>query len=382
MSVVILLLFIVISMIVLWRASDGFETAASYLGRSLSEGVKGATINAIASSMPELLTTFFFLFYLGDENGFSGGIGTTAGSAIFNGMIIPAAVIFVVIFSGIARNIVVLRKVLLRDGIALILAEIILITMISGDTLSWGHGLMLMIVYVIYAVYTFGTMKKRDRNEVHEFHHDVVKMSYFKSILILNLTSLFFQKNKIKNSNAWWLLILSTLIIAAACLLLVHSIEVMGREMGIPIMFLAIVLASAASSVPDTILSMRDAKNGNYDDAVSNALGSNIFDISFALGLPLFLYTIIYNPIHMSPEIIEQSGELRMFLLILTVIAFVIYLSGRKLGIGKAIALISIYFIFLLYIIGRSEGVELTNSIAEFLNEIVDLIAIDWFNIH
>lgn len=379
MSVIILLLYVVISMVIIWRASDGFETAASYLGRHLSEGVKGATINAIASSMPELLTTFFFLFYLGDENGFSGGIGTTAGSAIFNGMIIPAAVIFVVIFSGMAKNIIVMRKVLLRDGIALILAEIILITMISGDTLVWGHGLILMVVYVIYAAYTFGSMKKKEREEVHDYHVEVVNMTYLKSIFTLNLTSLFFQKNKIKNSNAWSLLVLSTLIIAGACLLLVHSIEVMGRDLGIPIMFLAIVLASAASSVPDTILSMRDAKNGNYDDAVSNALGSNIFDISFALGLPLFLYTIIYNPIHMSPEIIEQSGELRMFLLILTIVAFVIYLSGKKLGIVKAIALSSIYFIFLLYIIGRSEGVEITNSVAEYLNDIVNLIAIDWF---
>lgn len=379
MSVVILLLFIVISMVIIWRASDGFETAASYLGRHLSEGVKGATINAIASSMPELFTTFFFLFFLGDENGFSGGIGTTAGSAIFNGMIIPAAVIFVVIFSGIAKNIVVMRKVFLRDGIALILAEVILITMISGNTLQWGHGFILMVVYVIYAGYTLGTMKKKDQKDVQEFQLEVDKIPYLKSILSLNLVSLFFQKNKIRKSNAWSLLILSTLIIAAACMLLVHSIEVMGKELGIPIMFLAIVLASAASSVPDTILSMRDAKNGNYNDAVSNALGSNIFDISFALGLPLFLYTIIYNPIHMSPDIIEQSGELRMFLLILTIVAFIIYLSGKKLGVGKAIALISIYFIFLLYIIGRSEGVEITNSIAEFLNKIVNLIAIKWF---
>ncbi len=379
MNILILLLYVAISMVIIWRASDGFETAASYLGRHLSEGVKGATINAIASSMPELLTTFFFLFYLGDENGFSGGIGTTAGSAIFNGMIIPAAVIFVVVFSGIAKNIVVMRKVLLRDGIALILAELILITMISGDTLHWGHGLILMIVYVLYAVYTFGSMKKKDRNEVHEYHLEVERISVFKSIISLNLGSLFFQKTKIKNSNAWALLILSTMIIAAACLLLVHSIEVMGREMGIPIMFLAIVLASAASSVPDTILSMRDAKKGNYDDAVSNALGSNIFDISFALGLPLFLYTIINNPIHMSADIILQSGELRMFLLILTIAAFVIYLSGKKLGIGKAVALISIYFIFLLYIIGRSQDVSITNEIAEYLLKVVDLIAIKWF---
>lgn len=379
MDIILQIIYVIISCLVIWRASDGFEAAASYLGRHLSEGVKGATINAIASSMPELLTTFFFLFYLGDENGFSGGIGTTAGSAIFNGMIIPAAVILVVIFSGAAKKIVVMRKVLLRDGIALILAEIILITMISGDTLDWRHGLMLMVVYVIYAVYTLGTMKKKDRDAVEEYHLEVDRMSAIRSFFTFNLKSFVLGDNKIKNSNAWVLLVLSTTIIAAACLLLVFSIEQMGHTMGIPIMFLAIVLASAASSVPDTILSMRDAKKGNYDDAVSNALGSNIFDISFALGLPLFLYTIIYSPIHMSPEIILQSGELRMFLLILTVVAFIIYLSGKSLGIGKAIALISMYIVFLLYIIGRSEGVEITNQIAGFLLEIVDLIAIKWF---
>lgn len=378
MGVFLLFFYVIITCVVIWRASDGFEAAASYLGRHMTEGVKGATINAIASSMPELLTTFFFLFYLGDEDGFSGGIGTTAGSAIFNGMIIPAAVIFVVIFAGMAKNIVVSRKVVLRDGIALILAEIILITMISGDSLHWGHGLMLMFVYVIYAVYTLGSMKKKERDEVTEYHFEMNRMPVLQSLISLNLSSLILGEKKINNSNAWVLLSVSTMVIAAACLLLVFSIEQMGHYYDVPIMFLAIILASAASSVPDTILSMRDAKKGNYDDAVSNALGSNIFDISFALGLPLFLYTIIYSPIEMSPEIIMQSGELRMFLLILTVVAFVIYISTKKLGIGSALSLISIYIVFLLYIIGRSEGVEITNTIGHYLNSIVEMISIKW----
>ena len=378
MGVFLLFFYVILTAVIIWRASDGFEAAASYLGRNMTEGVKGATINAVASSMPELLATFFFLFYLGDEDGFSGGIGTTAGSAIFNGMIIPAVVIFVVIFSGVAKNIVVSRKVVLRDGIALILAEIILITMISGGSLHWGHGLILMMVYVVYAAYTLGSMKKKDRDEVSECHLEINKIPFLNSLISLNLASLVIGKNKINTSNAWTLLILSTLVIATACLLLVYSIEQMGHYYDVPIMFLAIIIASAASSVPDTILSMRDAKKGNYDDAVSNALGSNIFDISFALGLPLFLYTLIYSPIHMSPEIIMQSGELRMFLLILTVIAFAIYLFNKKLGLKTAIALISIYFIFLIYIIGRSEGVEITNTIAYYLNKVVELISVNW----
>lgn len=374
-----MLLYVFVSMLVIWRSSDGFEIAASYLGRNLSEGVKGATINAVASSMPELLTTFFFLFYLGDENGFSGGIGTTAGSAIFNGMIIPAAVILVVIFTRRAKKISVMPKVLLRDGLALILAEIILITMISGDTLIWGHGLILMLVYVVYAIYTFGSMKKKKSEVLNTFDLPLKQSSFFRSLLKMDLACLIIGKDKINKANAWMLLSVSTLIIAAACLLLVHSIEQMGKDLGIPIMFLAVVLASAASSVPDAILSMRDAKNGNYDDAVSNALGSNIFDISFALGLPLFLYTVLYNPIHMSPEIVLQSGELRMFLLILTVLAFTIYISAKKLGVWQALVLIGFYFIFLLYIIGRAYDYEIANNIAEYLVKIVDKLSIKWF---
>ena len=77
-----------------------------------------------------------------------------------------------------------------------------------------------------------------------------------------------------------------------------------------PIYFVSVVLASAATSVPDTIISYKDAMKGNYDDAVANALGSNIFDVCFALGLPLFLFTLIYGPIEMSSETIENVGQL------------------------------------------------------------------------
>ena len=61
MGIIIPLLFIFICCLIIWKASDGFEVSSEYLGRNLSDGVRGATINAIASSMPELFTTIFFL---------------------------------------------------------------------------------------------------------------------------------------------------------------------------------------------------------------------------------------------------------------------------------------------------------------------------------
>ena len=47
-----------------------------------------------------------------------------------------------------------------------------------------------------------------------------------------------------------------------------------------------------ASSIPDTILSVKDAQNKKYKDAFSNAYGSNIFDICIGIGLPVLIYLL------------------------------------------------------------------------------------------
>ncbi len=375
MSILIPLLLIIVTMIIIWRASDGFEAASDYIGRNLSEGVKGATINAIASSLPELFTTLFFLFYLKDVDGFSGGIGTTAGSAIFNGMIIPAFVILAVIIGRVATGVSVSKKVILRDGISLILAELILIVLISGKTLEWWHGFILMITYAVYVTYMLSSMTKKtnveEENDEEEVEEDGEEPASFgKALLTLDLESLIIGKDKINNSKAWFLLSVAVVVIAGACMLLVHACEGIGQALDMPIIFVSVVLAAAASSVPDTIISMKDARKGNYDDAVSNALGSNIFDICFALGLPLFLYTMIHGPITMNAETMAYSTELRIFLLILTVVTFFWYLFAKEMAMKTVVFLLAIYGIFLFYVFGRTYDISIAISIGEFLHYI------------
>lgn len=370
---------IIISCLIIWRASDGFEVASEYLGRNLSEGVRGATINAIGSSLPELFTTIFFLFILKDKDGFAGGIGTTAGSAIFNGMIIPAVVILIVILRGVSKNINVSRKVLLRDGIALLLCELILIFLISGDSLNWIHGLILMGLYGLYSTYMLLSMKISDEvDEIEEFSEDESdekKKSTLQSLLSLDLEPIFI-KDKIKSKNAWSLLLATVFVISLSCFLLVKSCEWLGESLGIPIYFIAVVLASAATSVPDTILSMKDAKKGNYDDAVSNALGSNIFDVCFALGFPLFLFTVINGPIQMSSETIINISELRILLFLLTFIAFFIYILRKSLGLIQAILLLSIYVGFTIFIFGKSINADYAVNISNILQGIYNHITL------
>lgn len=363
------ILWTIFTMVIIWRASDGFETASEYIGRHLTDGVRGATINAIASSIPELFTTIFFLLLLKDADGFAGGVGTTAGSAIFNGMIIPALVILVVLSFGITRSIEVSRRVLFRDGIALIICELVLILVLSSSRLSMWHGLLLMAMYAGYVIYMVRAMRRRQKNATQgiatapaepdpettdEEEEEEHPETFLYALLKLDLEQLIIGNKSINNRNAWTLLLLSTAIIAAACAILVYACESLGEAVGFPIYFVAVIIAAAATSVPDTIISMRDGMRGNYDDAVSNALGSNIFDICFALGLPLFLYAATYGPIHLPSG--SEVGELRLILLLLTVAALAIYIFGKKMTYLKAVSLIVLYLIFVTYIINKGIG--------------------------
>ena len=377
MDIVISLSMVLVSTLIIAKACDGFETAADYLGRNLSEGVKGASINAIGSSMPELFTTFVFLFLFNDNSGFAGGIGTTAGSAVFNTMIIPAASIMAAIWMFKIDAIEVSKKVVLRDGLMLIAAEFILIVTI-GETLQWWHGMMLMLLYLAYASYMFVSMKKNNvdnGNEQNEDDEDDEEnngesSNRFMAFIKLDLESAIIGDSPLQTGNSWVLLSLSTIVIAIACYLLVDGCEIFAHAMGINGYFVAVILAAAASSVPDTILSIKDAKKGNYDDAVSNALGSNIFDICFALGLPLFIYTILNGPITMPKEMVSHISELRILLLILTIFAFFIFYFGKAMGKKKALALIAMYTAFTIYIIARAYDFSWIQPIAEGLHTI------------
>lgn len=363
---------IALAMIVIWKASDGFEAASQYIGRNLSDGVRGATINAIGSSMPELFTTFIGLVALHNTDGFAFGIGTTAGSAIFNAMIIPAVVIIAVIAKKLTTGVTLSRKVILRDGLSLIVAELILIFLISGNTLSWWHGLILMLTYLAYIVVVFRTMGKNEEEEEEGDDDSEINeptKGVLLSILTLDLEGVFHRK-EVNSSNSWILLIVSMVIIGLACAGLVDSCEKLAEGLGVAPYFIAVILASAATSVPDTIISVRDAFDGEYDDAVANALGSNIFDVCFALGLPLFIYTLAYGDITMNAETIVHVAELRGMLLVLTIATFLVFLGSRTLKMIHGLLLFVFYVVFTFYVVGRAYSHEWTEPIAQFFQNL------------
>ena len=71
---------IILACIILKYSCDLFEQSAGYLGRNMPAGIKGATVNAVGSSMPELMSCFAVLFLMDDPvAAFSIALGITAG---------------------------------------------------------------------------------------------------------------------------------------------------------------------------------------------------------------------------------------------------------------------------------------------------------------
>ena len=180
-GLIIPLLLIFFCGYVIWRAGDTFLEGSNYIGRNLRDGVKGATINAVASSMPELFIALFFLFFLKDVIGFSGGLGTSFGSVLFNSLIIPSAAVLGVLSKTNKKSVHVSRKIILRDGFWLLFVEFMLIYFIQQGEISWIESSVLITIYILYVMYLFKTMSGGDNINYEEPFTDKEKVSFLSS---------------------------------------------------------------------------------------------------------------------------------------------------------------------------------------------------------
>ncbi|KAI3351687.1 hypothetical protein L3Q82_020521, partial [Scortum barcoo] len=95
----------------------------------------------------------------------------------------------------------------------------------------------------------------------------------------------------------WYLLtfLSSTLWIALFSYLMVWMVTIISYTLGIPEVLMGITFLAAGTSVPDCMASLIVARQGMGDMAVSNSIGSNIFDVLLGLGFPWALRTIVVS---------------------------------------------------------------------------------------
>ncbi|XP_072480586.1 sodium/potassium/calcium exchanger 4 [Notamacropus eugenii] len=144
--------------------------------------------------------------------------------------------------------------------------------------------------------------------------------------------------------------ILSTLWIAVFSYLMVWLVTIIGYTLGIPDVIMGITFLAAGTSVPDCMASLIVARQGLGDMAVSNTIGSNVFDILVGLGIPWGLQTMVIN--YGSTVKINSKGLVYSVALLLGSVALTvlgIHVNKWRLDKKLGIYVLVLYAVFLCF---------------------------------
>lgn len=306
----------------------------------LPSDVAGATFMAIGSSAPELFTSLFAVLKPGAHSDI--GAGTIVGSAIFNILVIIGA-------SAAFKRAKLTWQPVIRDVIFYVLTIIALLFTFWDGKIVLTEALLFLGMYLVYIVAVTQWKKILPYKDVDPL--DILEAAPNKNQLArftIALLNKVIPEPVTKGNRYVWTFLISIGLIAALSYLLVESAVVVATTLNINATIVALTVLAAGTSIPDLLSSVIVAKQGRGDMAVSNAVGSNIFDILFGLGFPwLIVFLMGKTEILVSGENLLSS----VFLLFATVIAILFILIVRKWTIGRraGLVLIGLYVLYLIY---------------------------------
>jgi len=131
---------------------------------------------------------------------------------------------------------------------------------------------------------------------------------------------------------------------------MVWMITVIGFTFGIPDTVMGLTFIAAGVSVPDALSGVAVVKEGYGDMAVSNAIGSNVFDILMCLGIPWFLQTAVIHP-GSEVKVIHKGILYSTFTLFSTVVFLIMasHANGWKMDRKYGIILLIWYFVVMAF---------------------------------
>ncbi|WP_167610356.1 calcium/sodium antiporter [Maribellus sediminis] len=335
--IIVYILVLLACFVVLARIVDLFFIAS--LDRiskdlRLSSDAAGATLMAVGSSAPELFVALFAVLKPGEHQAI--GIGSIVGSAIFNLLVIVGA-------AAVVRKSKLNWRPLVRDLFFYTLAVTLLVVFIWDGKFTFTEAAIFMAVYALYViavVYWRRILPYEDMGEDVEDAH-AEENRYTKPLD--SLLKFFFPTKE----KYYMVFFVSIVLIAVLSYVLVEVAVASAHILNIPEAIIALTVLAVGTSIPDLFSSIIVAKQGRGDMAVSNAIGSNIFDILVGLGLPFIIVMLA------SGGTIEAGGNLIHSVIILfgSVFLLVILLVFRRWNVGKptGIILILVYLGYLVY---------------------------------
>ena len=292
------------------------------LGRSFI----GVVLLATATSLPELGTGVSSVAIIGGPEGANLAAGDAFGSNLFNLLII--GILDMIwkrgpILSSLGTG-VPLVGVLAVAGIAVAAGAIVI-----HQTISFAAGwfispvsLVLILVFIaaLYAVY-----KEEKNTENTEEEHDYSGSSLTRAFVVYGIAAA---------------------IVVVAAILLAGTGDGLSEKMGWDRSFVGTQFLALSTSLPELATSIAALRIMAPELAITNVLGSNLFNMGFVLFLDDVSYTSgpiwdVVSPIH---------GITAIIAVLMTMVVLVPSVSATKLSFGRLVTFESILLIFL-YII-------------------------------
>eukprot|EP01061_Rhynchopus_euleeides_P019855 TRINITY_DN3257_c0_g1_i1.p1 TRINITY_DN3257_c0_g1~~TRINITY_DN3257_c0_g1_i1.p1 ORF type:complete len:591 (+),score=286.84 TRINITY_DN3257_c0_g1_i1:90-1862(+) len=132
--------------------------------------------------------------------------------------------------------------------------------------------------------------------------------------------------------------------------MMVKVVSWIGATLSLHPVVMGLVVLAAGTSVPDALGSYNEAKHGNADAAVSNALGSNVFDICVGLGVPWFIYSLSFTRCYAVPAEEILIPTLILFGVLFIFIFTLAYFKMRLFG-QVGLVYVGIYVLFVVWVL-------------------------------
>ena len=269
------LLIIVGIVLVLWGA-DRLIEGASAVARSVNipEIVIGLTIVAAGTSAPEL-----FVSLVSALKGTADlSVGNVIGSNIFNTTLIVGC-------SALVAPMVVAKSTVKKDIPFAVVASLMLFVLCFDDMDSphlWGNeisrsdGLILLLGFMAFMIYTFHEAKKEGLMPTEEELEDNAELPKDYSRL---------------GRNLFWI------VFGLACLifgsnLFVDAATYVAHRFGVRQSVIGLTIVAGGTSLPELATSVVAAYKGRSALAIGNVIGSNVFNILLILGLTAFVHPL------------------------------------------------------------------------------------------
>ena len=311
MSILTIILLLV-GFVFLIKGADFFVEGASDLATKLKipAMIIGLTIVAFGTSAPEAAVSVSSA--LTGSNAIA--VSNVIGSNIFN-------LLAVIGVTAIIYKINITKESLRQDFPVLLGSSLLLLLFIfTGSQISRIEGIILLVLIIVYITYLILKSKKESSNmPVGTVHLTTGRIVVY---IVAGIAGIILGGN-----------------------LVVESAKDIALSIGMSETLVGLTIVSIGTSLPELITSVTAAYNKKTDIAIGNAIGSNIFNVLFILGLTDTISPITTTGIMFTDTVI---------MIVITIITYILAYDKYDFNKKDGMILVGLFIVYMIYIILRN----------------------------